>query len=151
MLIGIIGSVIPGMPGAPIILLVAVGHRLYFGSDGANNLVLIVLTALTVLAFLLDYLGSMYGAKRFGATWRGVIGGAFGLMIGLFFGVWGIVLGAFLGAMVFEIAGGYEFKKAARAGAGATLGMLGGTLGKLLVCLAMTLLFTVNVIARSVH
>ena len=51
--------------------------------------------------------------------------------------------------MSFEMIGGREFKVAARAGVGATLGLLVGALGKLGCCVAMMTLFAVNVILRS--
>jgi uncharacterized protein YqgC (DUF456 family) len=150
MLIGFVGSILPGLPGAPLILVAAVGHRLYFGASSASNVVLVVLVVLVLLSLLLDYLASMYGAKRFGATWRGVVGAAVGGLIGFFFGLPGILLGPFVGAMLFETIGGYEFKKAMRAGLGATLGLLAGVIGKCAVCAAMIGLFTASVIYRSV-
>jgi len=41
MLVGLAGSVLPGIPGAPLILAAAVGHRLYFGHAGPGTLVLV--------------------------------------------------------------------------------------------------------------
>jgi uncharacterized protein len=150
MLIGFAGSILPGLPGAPLILVAAVGHRLYFGSLSASNLVLGILVVLVLLSVLLDYLASVYGAKKFGATWRGMVGAVVGGLIGFFFSLPGILLGPFIGAMLFEAIGGYEFKKAARAGLGATLGLLAGVVGKCAVCAAMIGLFTASVIWRSV-
>jgi uncharacterized protein len=147
--IGLVGSVVPGLPGAPVILIAALGHRLYFGPAGASNLVLASLLILMLLALLLDYLAGMMGAKRFGATWRGIVGAAVGGLIGIFFGPPGILLGPFLGATLFELIGGYALKQAARAGLGATLGMFAGLIGKGAVGVAMILLFAVNVIHRS--
>lgn len=149
MLIGLVGSILPGLPGAPLILLAAIGHRLYFGQSGISNFVLVSLIILMLLSLLLDYLASMMGAKRFGATWRGVVGAAVGGLIGIFFSLPGILLGPFIGATLFEVFGGYEWKKATRAGLGATLGLLAGVIGKCAVCVAMIGLFTVNVIHRS--
>jgi uncharacterized protein len=149
MLIGLVGSVLPGLPGAPLILLAAIGHRLYFGQSGVSNVVLVSLIILMLLSLLLDYLASMLGAKRFGATWRGVVGAAVGGLIGMFFSLPGILLGPFIGATLFEAIGGYEWKRATRAGLGATLGLLAGVIGKCAVCVAMIGLFTVNVIHRS--
>jgi uncharacterized protein len=149
MLVGFIGSILPGMPGTPLVLAAAIGHRLYFGQFSVNNLVLVCLVVLTLLSVLLDNLASMYGARRFGATWRGVLGAVVGGLVGMFFGLPGIIVGPFAGALVLEMIGGFEFKKASRAGLGATVGLLAGTAGKCALCMAMIGLFAANVIYRS--
>src|SRR5512137_2140631 len=131
MIVGLAGSLLPGLPGAPLILAAAIGHRLCFGEHSAATWVLILLGALTALSFLVDYLAGIIGARKLGATWRGVVGAVVGGLIGLFFSIPGVLLGPFIGATVLELAGGREFKLAARAGLGATLGLLVGTLGKL--------------------
>jgi uncharacterized protein YqgC (DUF456 family) len=151
MLAGFVGSLLPGVPGTPLVLAAAICHRLYFGSRGVDNPVLVCLIALALLSMLLDCLASLWGAKRFGATWRGVAGAAAGGAIGIFFSLPGILLGPFIGATLFEVIGGYEFKKATRAGLGATLGLLAGLIGKCAVCAAMIGLFAINVIYRSLH
>jgi len=94
---------------------------------------------------------NVYGAKRLGATWRGAAGAIIGGLVGLFFNLPGILLGPFIGAMLFEMAGGREWKAASRAGVGATLGLLAGALGKLACCIAMTGLFTMNVVYRTLN
>jgi uncharacterized protein YqgC (DUF456 family) len=146
-----IGSILPGIPGTPVVLLAAIGHRLYFGPAGANNWVLAGLVLLTLLSVVFDYLASMFGAKKLGATWLGVTGAVVGSLVGIFFNIPGILLGPFIGALLFEFAGGREFKLAAKAGIGATLGLLAGAVGKLAICIAMMGLFAVNVVYRSLN
>lgn len=149
MLVGFVGALLPGFPGTPLILVAAVGHRLYFGDRSVNGIVLFLLVALTLGSVALDYLATVYGAKRFGATWRGAVGAVVGGIVGLFFNLPGIILGPFLGALLFELAGGYEFKKASRAGLGAMLGLVAGAFGKGAVCVVMIGLFVATVIWRS--
>jgi uncharacterized protein YqgC (DUF456 family) len=149
MLAGLIGSLLPVLPGTPLVLLAAVGHRLYFGETSASNLVLGVLVALTLISLVFDFVASMLGAKKFGATWRGVTGAVVGGILGLFFSLPGIILGPFLGAMLFEMLGDKEFKKAAHAGLGATLGLLLGIVGKFSIAVLMIILFANDVILRS--
>ena len=150
MLVALIGNVIPGIPGTPLALIAAVAHRLYFGQTSVNNTVLFVLILLAALALVFDFLDSALGAKKFGATWRGVVGAVVGGIVGLFFSLPGIILGPFVGATVFEMIGDKEFKQAAKAGAGAVIGLALGVIGKSAVCVIMIALFAVNVIARSV-
>jgi len=151
MCVGLAGSILPGLPSTPLVLIGAIGHKLYFGPTGATWWVLVVLAAMTVVSLVMDYLASVYGAKKLGATWRGAVGAIVGGLIGLFFNLPGILLGPFVGAFLFEMAGGREWKAASRAGVGATLGLLAGAIGKLACCVAMMALFTVNVIYRSLN
>jgi uncharacterized protein YqgC (DUF456 family) len=151
MLLGLIGCIVPGLPGTPLVLAAAVGHRLYFGEASISNLVLIILIVFTLVSLLFDFLAGMIGARKFGATWRGALGAVIGGIVGLFFGLPGIILGPFVGAVLLEMLGGREFEKAAKAGAGATLGLLLGVVGKFSVGVVMTILFTANVILRSVN
>jgi len=149
MLVGTVGSVAPVLPGAPLVLGAAIVHRFVFGAAGASWMVIGVLTALTLLSVLLDFAATAYGAKKMGATWRGVTGAILGTVPGMFFGLPGIVLGPFLGAMVFEMVGGKGLHLAAKGGAGAVLGLFLGGVGKLAICGSMMALFTINVIQRS--
>jgi uncharacterized protein len=149
MFVGFVGCILPGLPGTPLILIAAIGHRLYFGQQSVGTLILVVLVVLTIISLVLDYVASVYGAKWFGATWRGAVGAVLGGVIGIFFGLPGIIAGPFLGATLFELVGGYEFKKASRAGLGATLGLLAGAIGKCGLCVVMIGLFTISVLSRS--
>jgi uncharacterized protein YqgC (DUF456 family) len=151
MCFGLAGSVLPGIPGTPLVVLAAIGHRLYFGASSASNTVLVIILLLMVLSILMDYLASMYGAKRLGATWRGVLGAVVGGLGGIFFAIPGIILGPFVGALLFEMMGGREWKEATRAGLGAVLGLFVGALGKLACCTAMMGLFAFSVIYQSLN
>jgi len=149
MSVGVAGSILPGLPSTPVVLVAAIAHKLYFGPTGAAWWVLVILSVFTALSLVVDYVASVYGAKRLGATWRGAVGAIVGGLIGLFFSLPGVLLGPFVGAFLFEWARGREWKAASRAGVGATVGLLAGALGKLACCVAMMLLFTMNVVIRS--
>lgn len=151
MLIGLAGCLIPILPGTPILLLAAIAHRLYFGDAGPSMLVLVILTVLTIASLIFDQLASMVGAKKLGATWKGVTGAVLGGLVGLFFSLPGIILGPFIGATLFELFGDREFREALKAGVGATLGLLFGAVGKVAVAMVMMLMFTWSVVARSLE
>jgi uncharacterized protein YqgC (DUF456 family) len=148
--VGVIGSILPGLPGSPLVLVAAVLHRLYFGEQrGASLWVLGLLTLMVLLSLVIDYLATLYGAKKMGATWKGLAGALVGALIGMFFNIPGIIIGTFIGALAFELAGGRERNEALKAGVGATIGLLAGTAGKVAVCVSMTALFTVHVVYRT--
>jgi uncharacterized protein YqgC (DUF456 family) len=151
MAIGTITTILPALPGTPVLVLAALAHRLYFGDKGAAWWVIGGLVLMMIFAVSLDYLATVCGAKKLGATWRGATGAIVGGLVGLFFGLPGILLGPFAGALLFELLGGRGWKASSKAGVGATLGLLAGALGKLACCIAMMGLFAVNVIYRSLQ
>ena len=149
--VGCLGSILPGIPSTPLVLIVAVGHKLYFRDSSAGWITLTLLVLITGFAVVMDYLASIYGAKRFGATRNGMVGAIVGGIVGLFFNLPGILLGPFIGSALFELLGGREFKPAMKAGLGATLGLFAGAVGKLLCCFAMMMLFAASTIWHALR
>jgi uncharacterized protein len=149
MFIGLAGAVLPGLPSTPIVLIAAIGHRFYFGENGPSTWVLFVLGALMLFSLVMEFLASMLGAKKLGATRKGIFGAVLGAIVGLFFGFAGIIIGPFAGAMLFELLGGRTFGESSKAGLGAVLGLIAGALGKVACCLAMIGVFTLNVLWES--
>tara|TARA_B100000686_G_scaffold112173_1_gene119703 strand:- start:273 stop:848 length:576 start_codon:yes stop_codon:yes gene_type:complete len=144
MFVGVMGNVIPGIPGTPLILAGAVGHQLYFAGQGSVGWGWVaVLAAFGLLALGLDYLATLIGAKKLGATWKGMVGAVLGVIVGVFvFPPIGLVVGPFVGAMGFEWAFGREARESAKAGVGAVLGLALGVLGKLICSVVMMALFS---------
>ncbi len=149
MAIGLIGSVVPALPSTPVVLVAAIGHKVYFGDTGAGWFVMTLLVLLTVISLILDHLASAYGAKRFGATWKGIVGAIVGGIVGIFFSIPGMILGPFIGAALFELLGRRSLRDSGKAGVGAVLGLVLGVVGKLASCVAMMILFAMNVLGRS--
>ena len=144
MAIGIVGTVLPIFPGTTIILAAAILHRVVLGpAKSIGWASIMVLLALTLASYALDFAGSWYGARRFGATRWGVAGAVLGAIVGLFFGLPGLLVGPIIGAFAGEIVGGKQLSAAGRAGWGALVGNLAGTLAKLLIALAMVSWFLV--------
>ncbi len=146
MLAGLLGTLIPGIPGAPLILIAAIGHKIYFRAESLSYFALFVLVVLTVLSMVLDFLGSLFGAKKLGATWRGMLGAIVGAVVGLFFSLPGLILGPIIGAFLFELVSGRAWKESAKAGAGAFLGMLLGAVGRVVCCVLMITVFSLSIL-----
>jgi hypothetical protein len=83
MMLGLVGSVLPILPSAPLIFLAALAHKLCLQERSVGWWVVLVLGGFTGLTLLLDFASSIYGAKRFGATWRGIIGAGLGAIVGI--------------------------------------------------------------------
>jgi uncharacterized protein YqgC (DUF456 family) len=108
------------------------------------------MAGLTLASVALDFAASSLGAKRLGATWRGVLGAAVGGLLGLLWIPFGLVLGPLLGAMALEMLGGRAWREAGKAGAGAVLGVMAGAVGKIGCGLGMIGLFIVHMLVRWV-
>ena len=146
-LVGVAGMVLPALPGIPLIY---VGLILLAWADDFAYVGWVTLTLLGVLALLsyvVDFLASALGARRFGASPRAVWGAAVGALVGMFFGLAGILLGPFVGAVIGEFSGRTTLRAATNAGIGATLGLLFGALLK--IALAFTM-FGVYIIDRLI-
>ncbi len=146
MAIGLIGTVIPVLPGAVIIFAAAVLHQVMLGTDkslGWWNIA--VLGLLAVLSYVIEFVTGYFGAKRFGATRWGITGAAIGALIGLFWPIPGLIVGPVIGAIGGELLGGKRLGSAGRAGWGTLLGGLIGMVGKLALGLVMVSWFLVSV------
>jgi uncharacterized protein len=146
MALGLIGTVIPVLPGTTIILAAVVVHRVALGADRSVGwTALVAMLLLTLLTYAIDAAAGYLGARRFGATKWGLIGCAGGAVIGLFFGLFGLFVGPVVGAIAGELIGGKEIMKAGRAGWGTFLGGLAGMIAKLFIGLIMIVIFLMNV------
>jgi uncharacterized protein len=139
--IGIAGAILPALPGVPLVF---VGLWLGAWIDGYARVgtgTLIVLGVLTVLTLLIDFIASALGAKRVGASPQAVWGAVLGSMVGLFFGLPGIVLGPFVGAVAGELSARSSLHQATQVGVATWMGLLFGTITKLVVSLVMIGIF----------
>ncbi len=144
--VGLIGTVLPIIPGTTIILAAAVIHRMMLGAEksiGWRSIAVLVL--LTLATYALYFLGAYFGAKYFGATKWGMCGAIFGALAGLFFGIIGLFVGPVIGALAGEFIAGKRMIDAGRAGWGSLLGNLTGTIGKLVIALVMITIFLMTV------
>jgi uncharacterized protein YqgC (DUF456 family) len=144
--VGLIGTIVPVLPGTTIILAAAIVHRMMLGSDKSIGYgTILVLMLLTLASYALDVLAGYFGAKYFGATKWGTFGAVLGALIGLFFGLIGLFIGPVIGAIAGEVIAGKRMIDAGRAGWGSLLGNVGAMVAKLIIGLAMITIFLVNV------
>lgn len=142
-LVGLIGTLLPVMPGA---LLVFLGMCAGAWADDFSRVgwaVLGVLAILTVLFYVLDFLAGAYGARRLGASRWGIVGAILGALVGMFFGFIGVVVGPFVGAVVGELLARRGLLEASRAGAGAWIGLVLSVAARLALIFAMLGIFVV--------
>ena len=158
MVVGIIGALVPGIPGASLIL---VSIFVWGAIDGFTKVWVALATALAVLLLSLgiDFLAAYWGGKQAGASNWGQIGAFIGLILGFFgflpalpFGgpLLGVVVGPLLGAIIGEFLYRRDLelqpriKLAAQAGVGIVVGNLVGRLiqGGLAIASVAVFIFT---------
>jgi len=153
MVVGIIGAVVPGIPGTSLILLAIVIWGFVSGSFSSVTVPLIVTIAVLLLSIGIDFLATYLGAKRAGASKWGQIGAFIGLIVGILgllpaLPVGGPLLGILIGPLLGAIVGEYLYQRnlnlALKAGVGIVVGSLVGNLiqGLLAIAAVGVFLFT---------
>jgi hypothetical protein len=138
---GLVCAILPALPGVPLIF---GGIWLAAGVDHYRHLGLWWLLGIAIIGVLgmtMDFLAGALGAKRVGASPRAVWGALLGTAVGLFFGLPGLLLGPFLGALLGELAAGNSMLRSTHVGVNAWIGLIFGTMIKLVASLTMVALF----------
>jgi uncharacterized protein len=139
--VGLVGAVVPVLPGIPLIF---GGIWLIAGVDGYRHLGLwwlIGIAAVGTVGVVLDLLAGALGVKRVGASPQAVSGALLGTLVGLFFGLPGLLFGPFFGALLGELAAGNSVLRSTQVGVSAWIGLIFGTIVKLVSSLMMVALF----------
>ena len=140
-LTGLVGAVVPALPGIPLIfagiwLIARIDQYRHLGPWWLAGIAMVGAVGLTI-----DLVAGALGARRLGASRRAVWGALLGTLVGLFFGLPGLLLGPFFGAVLGELAAGSSILRSAHVGASAWIGLIFGTLTKLVASLIMVALF----------
>ena len=141
-LIGLIGSFIPIIPG-PITSWIGLLILHQVSLMESNFTFLAITFSIAVGVFILDYFIPLIGAKKFGGTKSGIIGATVGLIVSfLFLGPLGIFFGTFLGAFTGELIHDPKNKRTALlAATGSLIGFLTGVFLKFSVTVIFGIYF----------
>ena len=152
MIAGIIGSFVPALPGASLILIAIIIWGFVQSSFAAITIPLIVTSIVLLLSVGVDFLAGYLGAKKAGASKWGQIGAFVGLVVG-FFGLLptlpggpllGMLLGPLLGAIIAEYIYRRQLKVAFKAGIGILVGTIVGNIIQGLLAIATVIVFLVT-------
>ena len=140
-LIGLAGTLIPLMPGNILILFAAFLYNWTLAAPGHTIgwATMVGLSCLTALAYVIDFVASIWGAKKFGSSSLGIWGGVLGLLIGFFLGLPGLLFGPPLGVIAGELYTGKTLEEATRSAFGTIAGTDAGMLARFGIALIMTL------------
>lgn len=142
-LIGILGSFLPVLPGPPVSWIGLL--LLYLTKAVPDDWVFLGITlVIALVVFALDYIIPAVGTKKFGGTKAGMLGTTIGLLVALIFpvlGPFGIIIWPFIGALVGELLNKADKKTATKAAFGSFIGFLTGTFLKFMVTIVFLGLF----------
>ena len=142
--LGILGCIIPALPG-PFISWLSLFLFFLLPDHELSTTTLVITGIIMAIVTALDYVVPMLGAKKFGSSREGVIGGMIGIVVGLFFfPPFGIILGPLVGTVIGDIISGGTFTKALNSGVGSLLGFIVGTSIKLIFSIAVLTVFTIK-------
>ncbi len=162
MLVGLAGSVLPGLPGVTLIFLSALVYAFSTGFEVVGVPVLLLLFLFAAVAFVADFVATSYGARRFGASNWGTVGGAVGGLVGALLGlllagvgsmfglIFGTIGGVFLGEYLGRrrqgpgeqgAAAGGDWRRTSRAAGGVFVGFIASAVAQGLLGLLSVVVF----------
>ncbi len=131
--LGLLGSMIPGLPGPPLSYIGILLIHFFTGTQFSTSF-LLTWAVIVVLVFLLDYFMQIWGVKKFGGGRKAIIGTFVGLFMGLLFPPLGLFIGPFCGAFIgalLEVRG--DNNRALKVAIGSFIGFVTGTILKLVI------------------
>nr|MBN2277466.1 DUF456 domain-containing protein [candidate division Zixibacteria bacterium] len=148
MLIGLVGTILPLIPGVPIIFGAIFIYALLTDFATINRDALLIFGILTLVTLFLDWVTTTLGVKKMGGSIIGMIGAFIGTIAGIAVSVMlgamvllGMIIGSFAGAFLFEIMIGKDADVALKAGLGSFIGFLAGGLIKVVIAIGMIAAF----------
>lgn len=141
MVVGLVGVIVPLLPGTTLILAAAVLHKFLLPGD-LSWWVVSVIAGVWVISIVADFAGVVVGTRLFGGSKWGMAGASGGALVGIFFSLPAMILGTVLGAFVAEkVLAKKEQGAALKAGAGAAAGFVISTVARFLCAGVMIALF----------
>ena len=134
-----VGAFLPVLPGPLLSFAAVLGFKLVFPESPLGWVNIAICGFLAFFAQVADFLLSWFGAKKFGATWRGGVGAFVGVVVGIF------LPPPLIGAFVAEYLGGADARTSGKAGLGAFLGTLLASMLKFLIVVYMAAAFALEV------
>ena len=141
--LGLAGTVLPVLPGT---LLVWAGIVLGAWIDDFSRVgvtTVVVISVLAVLAWALDFVAGLLGAKRAGASKLALIGAAVGTVVGIFMGLVGVLFMPLVGAAIGEYWAQKDQQRAAKVAVATWLGLMLGMVAKVVLSFVMVGIFLI--------
>ena len=145
-IIGIAGSILPGLPGHPLNYIAM--WCVQWAYHPFTTITLVFFGVATLLLMVFEYFVPVWWAKKYGATRAGIIGSIVGMLVGIVFTPIGMVFGTLAGAIIGDLIAGRSGPEAVRSGLASVIGTFVSIGIKLLLAGVMTSLIIYEVIAH---
>ena len=145
-LAGLAGTVLPALPGTLFVLGGIVLGAWIDDFTRVGGGVVVAATLLALLAWALDYLAGLLGARRAGASRQALIGAVLGTIAGLFMGLVGVLFMPLVGAAIGEYLARRDQQRAVKVGVATWLGIMAGLVAKVVIAFMMIGLFVAALI-----
>jgi hypothetical protein len=139
--VGLIGTVMPALPGPPLVLLGILLAAWIDRFAKISGLVCAIISVLALAAIAIDWIAGAMGARRVGASKWAVIGATVGAILGVLSGFWGLLFMPLVGAAIGEFIARQDLLRAGQVGLATWIGMLLGTVAKLAIVAMMIGIF----------
>jgi len=142
-LLGLAGTVLPLLPGT---LLVWTGVLLGAWIDDFTRVgvsTVVIISILAALAWALDFVAGLMGAKRAGASRLALVGAAVGTVVGIYMGLVGVLFMPLVGAAMGEYWAQRDQQRAAKVAFATWLGLIVGMVAKVVLSFVMVGIFLV--------
>lgn len=139
--VGLIGTVMPALPGPPLVLLGILLAAWIDRFAKISGLVCAIVSVLALAAIAIDWIAGALGARRVGASKWAVVGATVGAILGVLSGFWGLLFMPLAGAAIGEFIARQDLLRAGQVGLATWIGMLLGTVAKLAIVAMMIGIF----------
>ena len=139
--VGLVGTVMPALPGPPMVLLGILLAAWIDRFAKISGLVCAIISVLALAAIAIDWIAGAMGARRVGASKWAVIGATVGAILGVLSGFWGLLFMPLVGAAIGEFVARQDLLRAGQVGLATWIGMLLGTVAKLAIVSMMIGIF----------
>jgi uncharacterized protein len=143
---GVAGTVLPALPGTIFVLAGIVLGAWIDDFERVSAGTVAFVTVLAVIAWALDYVAGLLGARRAGASKQAIIGAAVGTVVGLFMGLVGVLFMPLVGAAIGEYIARKDQQRAVKVGVATWLGIMAGLIAKVVIAFVMIGVFVVALI-----
>ena len=144
--VGVAGTVLPVLAGTALVLGGIVLGAWIDGFTRVATTTLALVSVLAVLAWVLDYVAGLLGARRAGASRQALVGAALGTLVGLFMGLIGVFFMPLVGAAVGEYLARRDEHRAWKVGLSTWLGIMVGLIAKVVIAFMMIGIFIIALV-----
>lgn len=149
-IVGLITSLLPVIPGSCIVWMGILVHKLWMGDASVSWQLVLITAGITLLGLLADIFMGIWGARRFGASWKGALGAFIGALVALFIPpqiLW-LIIGPVIGAILGELLAGRSFKAGGKAGIGTVIGGIVAFLLKFALTVSVIAMFYFSLLMK---